>query len=197
MRRAAHPSGGMDSSNPCRWRGKRLHHHGGDVCCVFVLCVVVSLVVCKKVPEHNLKVCILPYYKVSRCYFLAHPRVHHVINPRESGHSAAGHIIPPESGHTTPWEMGSGFMPRVGINPSSSPREWFFCIKEPQQVSILGFAHWMPQPLVSSPTLPQAALGTVLFFQQAFEQGIQIRWMCSIWWTGRWPREWPLEQHGS
>jgi hypothetical protein len=37
MRKAAHPLGGMESSNPHRWRGKRLHHHGGDVRCVFVL----------------------------------------------------------------------------------------------------------------------------------------------------------------
>jgi hypothetical protein len=37
MRKAAHPLGGMESSNPRCWRGKRLHHHGGDVCCVFVL----------------------------------------------------------------------------------------------------------------------------------------------------------------
>jgi hypothetical protein len=25
---APHPSGGMGSSNPCRWRGDGLHHHG-------------------------------------------------------------------------------------------------------------------------------------------------------------------------
>ncbi len=37
MHKAAHPSGGMESSNQNRWRGKWLHHHGGDVCCVFVL----------------------------------------------------------------------------------------------------------------------------------------------------------------
>jgi hypothetical protein len=35
MRKAAHPSGGMDSSNPYRWRGEQLHHHGdGFVCCL-------------------------------------------------------------------------------------------------------------------------------------------------------------------
>ncbi len=30
MCKAAHPSGGMGSLNPCRWswRGERLHHHG-------------------------------------------------------------------------------------------------------------------------------------------------------------------------
>jgi hypothetical protein len=37
MRKAACPSGGMESSNPRRWRGKRLHHPGGDVRCVIVL----------------------------------------------------------------------------------------------------------------------------------------------------------------
>jgi hypothetical protein len=42
MRKAGRPSGGMESSNPRRWRGKRLHHHGSDVCCVFVLCDAVS-----------------------------------------------------------------------------------------------------------------------------------------------------------
>jgi hypothetical protein len=40
--KAARSSGGVDSSNPHRWRGKRLHRHHGDVCCVFVLCVAVS-----------------------------------------------------------------------------------------------------------------------------------------------------------
>ena len=32
MLKAAQPSSGMDSSNPRRWRGKRLHHHGDVVC---------------------------------------------------------------------------------------------------------------------------------------------------------------------
>ncbi len=39
MRKAAHPSGGMGSSNPRRWRGKQLHHHGDGVChvvCAFL-----------------------------------------------------------------------------------------------------------------------------------------------------------------
>jgi len=27
-RKDAHPSGGVGSSNPCRWKGERLHHHG-------------------------------------------------------------------------------------------------------------------------------------------------------------------------
>ena len=38
MRKAAHPSGSVGSSNPCRWRGKRLHNHGDGVC-LFVLFV--------------------------------------------------------------------------------------------------------------------------------------------------------------
>ncbi len=42
MHQAARPLGSLDSSNPSRWRGKWLHHHGGDVSCVFVLCVAVS-----------------------------------------------------------------------------------------------------------------------------------------------------------
>jgi len=39
MRKASHPSGGMGSSKPLRWRGERLHHHGDGIChvvCVFV-----------------------------------------------------------------------------------------------------------------------------------------------------------------
>jgi hypothetical protein len=58
MRKAAHPPGGMGSLNPCRWRGERLHH-GGDVCLLFVqmCCLVWSslLVVCRQVPQDNLK----------------------------------------------------------------------------------------------------------------------------------------------
>ncbi len=37
MRKATRPSGGVDSSSPHRWMGKRLHHHGGGVCWLFVL----------------------------------------------------------------------------------------------------------------------------------------------------------------
>ena len=37
VHKAAHHSGNMVSSNPCRWRGERLHHHGGGVCWLFVL----------------------------------------------------------------------------------------------------------------------------------------------------------------
>jgi hypothetical protein len=44
MRKAAHPSGGTGSSNPCRWRGERLHH-GGSVCLLFVLFVQSRLVI--------------------------------------------------------------------------------------------------------------------------------------------------------
>jgi hypothetical protein len=57
MCKAACPSGSMDSLNPCRWRGKQLHHHCGDVCCVVLwLCIVAKLIEYKKVPEHNHKV---------------------------------------------------------------------------------------------------------------------------------------------
>jgi hypothetical protein len=45
MRKAVHPSSGMDSSNPHRWRGERLHHHGGGVCLLFVFFVPSHLVV--------------------------------------------------------------------------------------------------------------------------------------------------------
>jgi hypothetical protein len=45
MRKATHPSGGMDSSNTRRWRGERLHHHGDGVCLLFVLFVPSRLVV--------------------------------------------------------------------------------------------------------------------------------------------------------
>jgi hypothetical protein len=56
MCKAARPSVGMELSNPRRWRGKRLHHHGGDVCCVFVLLWMDSeLNVCKKWYKNNLK----------------------------------------------------------------------------------------------------------------------------------------------
>ncbi len=59
MRKAARPSGGMESSNPRRWRGKRLRHHGGDVRCVFVLLWMDlwrhKLNVCKKWYKNNLK----------------------------------------------------------------------------------------------------------------------------------------------
>jgi hypothetical protein len=37
LRRVARHSYCLDSSNPRRWRAKRLHHHGGGVCLLFVL----------------------------------------------------------------------------------------------------------------------------------------------------------------
>ncbi len=37
MRKAAHPSGSMGSSNPRRWRGELLHHHDDGVWQVVVL----------------------------------------------------------------------------------------------------------------------------------------------------------------
>jgi hypothetical protein len=40
MCKAARPSSGMESSNPRHWRGKRLHHHGGEV--LLCVCVVVD-----------------------------------------------------------------------------------------------------------------------------------------------------------
>jgi hypothetical protein len=56
MCKAACPLGSMESSNPRRWRGKRLHHHGGDVCCVFVLLWMdLELNVCKNWYKNNLK----------------------------------------------------------------------------------------------------------------------------------------------
>jgi hypothetical protein len=45
MCKAAHPSGGVGSSNPRRWRGKWLHHHGDGVYLLFVLFVPSRLVV--------------------------------------------------------------------------------------------------------------------------------------------------------
>ncbi len=45
MRKAAHPSGGVGSSNLRRWRGEPLHHHGDGVCLLFVLFVLSRLVV--------------------------------------------------------------------------------------------------------------------------------------------------------
>jgi len=42
MHKAAHPSGGVGSSNLCRQRGRRLHHHDGVVCLVVCACFVLS-----------------------------------------------------------------------------------------------------------------------------------------------------------
>ncbi len=59
MRKAACHSDGVDSLNPRRWRGKRLYHHGGGVCCLFVLLWMDSwrheLIVSKKWYKNNLK----------------------------------------------------------------------------------------------------------------------------------------------
>ncbi len=59
MRKAARPLGGVDSLNPCCWRGERLHHHGGGVCWSFVLLWMDSwrhkLIVCKIWYKNNLK----------------------------------------------------------------------------------------------------------------------------------------------
>ncbi len=69
MPKAARPSGCMDSSN---------HAIGGasgsiTMVVIFVVCLCCVLQsylsYVKKVPEHNIKVCILPYYKVDRHFF--------------------------------------------------------------------------------------------------------------------------------
>ncbi len=56
-RKAAHPLSGVASSNPCRWRCKRLHHHGDSAC--EVICAFCADLV-------NLRGLILPYYKINR-----------------------------------------------------------------------------------------------------------------------------------
>ena len=55
MRKAAHHLDGVDSLNLRRWRGKRLHHHGGGVCWLFVFSCCHELIVCKKWYKNNLK----------------------------------------------------------------------------------------------------------------------------------------------
>ena len=60
MRKAAHHSDGVDSSNPRRWRDAvMLHHHGGGVCWLFVLLRMDSwchkLIVCKIWYKNNPK----------------------------------------------------------------------------------------------------------------------------------------------
>ncbi len=58
-RKAACHSGSVVSLNPRRWKGERLHHHGGSVCWLFVLLWMDSwhhkLIVCKKWYKNNLK----------------------------------------------------------------------------------------------------------------------------------------------
>ncbi len=74
MRKAACPLGGMKSSNPRRWRGEWLHHHGGGVCWLFVLLWMDSwcheLNICKKWYKNNLKMWLMHY-------FLIHVGMHH------------------------------------------------------------------------------------------------------------------------
>jgi hypothetical protein len=74
MRKAACHLDGVDSLNPRRWRGERLHHHGGGVCWLFVLLWMDlwrhELIVCKKWYKNNLKMRLT-------CYFLIHVGVHH------------------------------------------------------------------------------------------------------------------------
>ncbi len=70
MRKAAYHSNSVDSSNPLRWRGKRLHHQGSGVCWLFVLLWMDSW-------HHELIVCRI-WYKITLrwcwwCYF--HPRM--------------------------------------------------------------------------------------------------------------------------
>jgi hypothetical protein len=63
LRKAAHPSGGVGSSNPHCWRGKQLCHHGDGVCKVVCdFCAVLQLVTLqsgssnvKNERQHNLK----------------------------------------------------------------------------------------------------------------------------------------------
>jgi hypothetical protein len=81
MRWAAQPSGGVDLLNPRCWRGKRLHQHGGDVCCVFVfLCDAVSSGHChwyvKKYQNITLRCTYCLTIRLT-VFFLSHPRVHH------------------------------------------------------------------------------------------------------------------------
>ena len=72
MRKAAQPFGGMGSSTPRRQRGWRLHHHGGDVCCVFVLCVV--MLSGRRHSPYVEKIILRWGY---RCYIVRHPSLHH------------------------------------------------------------------------------------------------------------------------
>ncbi len=47
----------------------------------------------KKVPEHNLKVRILPYYKVNMCTILTHIGVHHTVSSSlDRYHPGRGHL---------------------------------------------------------------------------------------------------------
>ncbi len=59
MRKAARPSGSVNSLNPHRWRSEWLHHHVGGVCWLFVLFWMDSwrheLIVCKIWYKNTLK----------------------------------------------------------------------------------------------------------------------------------------------
>ncbi len=69
MCKAACHSGSVDSSNPCRWRGKRLHHYSGGVCWLFVLLWMDSqrheLIVGKKWFKKTLKMSLMVLLFVS------------------------------------------------------------------------------------------------------------------------------------
>ncbi len=47
------------------------------LCCCVMQSLLIVVTCMYRVPEHNIKVCILPYYKVSGVIFLSHLRVHH------------------------------------------------------------------------------------------------------------------------
>jgi hypothetical protein len=76
IRKATRHSDGVDWSNPRRWRGERLHHHGSGVCWLFVLLWMDlwchELIVCNKWYKHNLKMRLTHY-------FLIHIDVHHTV----------------------------------------------------------------------------------------------------------------------
>ncbi len=59
LRRLAYHSYCVDSSNPHRWKGKRLHHHSGGVCLLLVLLWMDlwrhDTIVCKKWYKNNPK----------------------------------------------------------------------------------------------------------------------------------------------
>jgi hypothetical protein len=90
MRKAAHPSGGMGSSNPCRWRGERLCHHGDGVCKVICAVYVVfdSWLVSWTRPTYVLEVSqsepprLAPYHLQSYWCWSWGSRIHDTSRPR-------------------------------------------------------------------------------------------------------------------